>query len=87
MSLFKAHRLCGETEGWSCAAREEAGDLVLEWREADTGLVRADGEGGAQAGRGEHCDIDLSDKKPSLLAVFKMRENDIFGKKAIVSNL
>ena len=50
MSLFKAHRLCGETEGWSCAAREEAGDLVLEWREADTGLVRADGEGGAQAG-------------------------------------
>ena len=23
---------------------------MLEWREADTGLVRADGEGGAQAG-------------------------------------
>ena len=46
----EAHLLCSEQEGWSCAAREEAGDLVLEWREAHTGLVRADGEGETQAG-------------------------------------
>ena len=48
---LEAHLLCGQTEGWSCAAREEGGDTVLEWREAETGLTRGDGEAGGQAGR------------------------------------
>ena len=46
----EAHRLCGQTEGWSTAAREEGGDTVLEWREPEPGLTRADGEAGGQAG-------------------------------------
>ena len=46
----EAQQLCGQTEGWSCAAREEGGDTVLEWREAEAGLTRGDGEMGGQAG-------------------------------------
>ena len=45
----EAHLLCGQTEGWTCAAREEGGDTVLEWREAQAGLTRGDGEAGGQA--------------------------------------
>ena len=79
----EAHLLCSEQEGWSCAAREEAGDLVLEWREAHTGLVRGDGEGGAQAG----ANIVTSMNQNRYTQTEKINLDLFFGKKYCQSNV